>query len=909
MKFITRNSISSVVIGCALLFEAVDGKAITVKVDSTKSWLAWMDVLETNGAYHSGTPWGMADLPAEFIPSNSPNGWPLNTLLVLRPNTSTYNLADPFWNFPDGSPAKIPQAIFYVDVYTEFGGKAVTFQGFVSSNNIPGLTGGLTTGWQVVAFVTEFTSSYAYVGETTVPLRSGNSFSVSRSIGSGRVCQYGFFVRGPNTAPDSANALKGVGIRVEDSDPMITGGPYGNTINRGGSLSLEVAAIGSSALSYQWKHGGVALTNDGRISGASTASLTIDNAQLSDSGQYTVTVSDTAGSIISQPAQVTVLCVLASEAEPFFIQSMTARTNGAFTLAWESCSSQLYEVQSADALSVSNGWTPRTLMIGQDGVTSWTNTNAPATKQRFYSVKRFNFDGDSDGDGLSNLDEFNKKTDLHNPDTDGDQIPDGWEARYGLNPLSAADAHADSDGDGFSNLQEYQSRTRPNASYSRPATVPGGLVAWWKFDEGTGTNVFDSSLNGHHGYTRGGNPNAAWTAGYFSNGVTLGGLANNWIQVPYLSSLSLTQEFTLMGWVKPNTPGVLAGNFDSAGAGNYLVQFAPDAVKFQFSPAGDGTGTVLQFNPNWFTNDWHHLAACYSRGTNISVFVDGEWRASQSVTGAVNSAANPILIGFPGLTNAFALDDLRIYNRALMTNEIVSLTQGNGLPLNMIVGQTATLRAFGASESDVCQWSVVSGQGFFTNSAGCAIEFRPSWSGTATVQVVVEKLGVFQTNIASASVTFPQKSPLSDWNDGSLVQYHNNCYNFATDIRTDTVAQPGGPPFYYLYTCPDQLNAALVDGLQPNVNLNDLCHTSGLPEGHIVAMLVLPPSLDFHWVRMEADGTWSSKAGVNPATTLDNAGQPITDPRTANWQTLFGTYQFCGFFWVGPKVNILHNPQ
>jgi hypothetical protein len=83
-----------------------------------------------------------------------------------------------------------------------------------------------------------------------------------------------------------------------------------------------------------------------------------------------------------------------------------------------------------------------------------------------------------------------------------------------------------------------------------------------------------------------------------------------------------------------------------------------------------------------------------------------------------------------------------------------------------------------------------------------------------------------------------------------------------------------------------------------------LCHTSGLPGGHIVALLVIP-NWDFHWVRLEANGMWSSKAGNYSATTLDNAGQPILDPRTAN----FSPYQFCGFFWVGPNVNILHFPQ
>jgi hypothetical protein len=416
--------------------------------------------------------------------------------------------------------------------------------------------------------------------------------------------------------------------------------------------------------------------------------------------------------------------------------------------------------------------------------------------------------------------------------------------------------------------------------------------------------VFDSSLRGHEGYVLGSNPTGVWTPGYLSNAATLGGPASNWIQVPFHADLAPSQELTLMGWVKPFGQGVLIGNWNSSGIGNYWLQFGPEEIELRFSPAGDGAYQTLQFNPNWTTNDWHHLAVCYSQSTNVSIFVDGEWRASQVVTDPYVPVPNPVLIGFPGLTDTCSVDDVRLYNRALATNEFASLSQGNGLPVSMIVGQTARLRAFGASDGDTCEWSLVSGQGFFTNGVSCATEFRPSWTGAATVQVVWTHLVVSQTNRSSTTVAFNSLSPLSDWNDGGVVQYNNNCYNFATDIRTDTRAQPGGPPFYYLYTCQQQTGGAIADGLQAGVDLGELCHTSGLPVGHIAALLVWP-GVDFHWVRLESNGMWSSKAGNYPATTLDNSNQPIADPRTAN----FSPYQFCGFFWVGPDVNILHYPR
>jgi len=49
-------------------------------------------------------------------------------------------------------------------------------------------------------------------------------------------------------------------------------------------------------------------------------------------------------------------------------------------------------------------------------------------------------------------------------DSDGDGLPDGWEARFGLNPGSAGDAALDPDGDGLSNLGEFQAGRNPRVA-------------------------------------------------------------------------------------------------------------------------------------------------------------------------------------------------------------------------------------------------------------------------------------------------------------------------------------------------------------------------------------------------------------------------------------------------------------
>ncbi len=82
----------------------------------------------------------------------------------------------------------------------------------------------------------------------------------------------------------------------------------------------------------------------------------------------------------------------------------------------------------------------------------------------------WNNDIDSDEDGISDLDEiYTFFTDPANPDTDGYGLPDGYEMfTLDTNPLSAdtdgngiADGNEDIDGDGLTNLTEYELGTSP----------------------------------------------------------------------------------------------------------------------------------------------------------------------------------------------------------------------------------------------------------------------------------------------------------------------------------------------------------------------------------------------------------------------------------------------------------------
>ena len=86
---------------------------------------------------------------------------------------------------------------------------------------------------------------------------------------------------------------------------------------------------------------------------------------------------------------------------------------------------------------------------------------------------------DADSDGLDNLEEFQNLTDPNSWDTDGDALPDAWEVVYGLDPRDGDGpngADGDIDGDGWSNYEEYVADTNPADGTSRIELITPEIV-------------------------------------------------------------------------------------------------------------------------------------------------------------------------------------------------------------------------------------------------------------------------------------------------------------------------------------------------------------------------------------------------------------------------------------------------
>ncbi|NGZ10876.1 MAG: hypothetical protein CV088_16065 [Nitrospira sp. LK70] len=136
------------------------------------------------------------------------------------------------------------------------------------------------------------------------------------------------------------------------------------------------------------------------------------------------------------------------------------------------------------------------------------------------------------------------------------------------------------------------------------------------------------------------------------------------------------------------------------------------------------------------------------------------------------------------------------------------------------------------------------------------------------------------------------------WNDPAHIG-RNNCYNYASNRRTDTFAQPGRATGHQatIMDCSHVTTGALSDGLHHRFD----CFPDSEKPRWLMA-LVIAPGYDYHWYRSQKEGFWGHKPGGTAARNVDNNGAIVWNPETA----ARGPYtQFCGYFYAckSQKIN------
>lgn len=116
-----------------------------------------------------------------------------------------------------------------------------------------------------------------------------------------------FAVEVHQNSSSSSDVLFGLGLRATGATiPTIltANEPSDRTVRQGSTTTFTVQGAGIPAPAYQWYHEGVPLQNGGRLTGATTPSLTITDFMGIDAGTYYVVLSNFAGAATSRVAQV-----------------------------------------------------------------------------------------------------------------------------------------------------------------------------------------------------------------------------------------------------------------------------------------------------------------------------------------------------------------------------------------------------------------------------------------------------------------------------------------------------------------------------------------------------------------------------------------------------------------------------
>lgn len=256
-------------------------------------------------------------------------------------------------------------------------------------------------------------------------------------------------------------------------------------------------------------------------------------------------------------------------------------------------------------------------------------------------------------------------------DMDGNGLSDVWEQRH-FNRLGA-DPAADPDGDGFTNLAEFEAGTDPMQASSRPS-LPGVLGIW------SAENSAEDSAGGHHGSWIG---TPTYTEGRIGRAFSV--TATRSVRIPDAADLRVGRAISIAAWIRLaqttcNLQPILARLSSRDGQPGFGLSVNCSGIRFALASefASSLEGPVLTLS----TGVWYHVAATWD-GTNTLIYLNGRIAFGLRRAAGFGPLDLPVgrdlRIGSDGSTQSFegALDQVVLADRSLTGEEIRWLAGGN----------------------------------------------------------------------------------------------------------------------------------------------------------------------------------------------------------------------------------------
>ncbi|MCL4366040.1 LamG domain-containing protein, partial [Patescibacteria group bacterium] len=263
-----------------------------------------------------------------------------------------------------------------------------------------------------------------------------------------------------------------------------------------------------------------------------------------------------------------------------------------------------------------------------------------------------------------------------------------------------------------------------SSSCDTNGTLLSGLVGYWKFDDQPqGSTVTDLSGHGNNGTFAGSNGflplwqnSASCLTGSCLSFPASGDAPQppryrSYVAIPTNSTSSLnlgTSDFTISGWVKAQPPAAtgytppptktgapgtgIFGKFQhdtSNFRGNFIIGFGDWSPNYLFFTHLNSNGISFSSQPYDYSPYWNQwtLITWVKSGNNLLLYLNGgAAKATFPITTPFDisfSSSGPYYIPdgnwSPGIWNNLSIDDHRIYNWALSSQDITALyNNGNG---------------------------------------------------------------------------------------------------------------------------------------------------------------------------------------------------------------------------------------
>jgi len=252
---------------------------------------------------------------------------------------------------------------------------------------------------------------------------------------------------------------------------------------------------------------------------------------------------------------------------------------------------------------------------------------------------------------------------------------------------------------------------------------PADLVAYWNFNEGTGTTAADSSGNNNDG-TLVNNP--AWVNGKIGKAISFDG-SNDFVDCGDNPAFNLGGTKTVEFWAKfpvnEIDKRIIAFPVEFAGA-PIIVQHGLKVSAVEIVNASSSAGRTTSNNVITL-NQWHHIAAVYDgvSSANTKIYIDGISESVGSTPWNYYSKSGNVFIGGRQDNSAHfngSIDNIRVYSRALTPAEILANyneaqdttppSRSNGSPTGVLSsGTTETTISLTTDEQATCKYSTSPG--------------------------------------------------------------------------------------------------------------------------------------------------------------------------------------------------------